>query len=81
MINTGSPDLMRIYSSLPYIPIHLKAYLSNHFVDLFDIFNPQKGKISKRKYESLQEKYLKNNTFYKIDLNLAKHENIGPRIY
>lgn len=76
-IDIGSADLMRVFSSLPYVPIHLKVYITNHFVDFFETFNPYKGKISKRKYESLLEKYLKNNTLYKIRLNIEKHEIIN----
>ncbi len=52
-------------------PVHIKAYLSNHFADIFNELKLTSDKISKCTYDGLLVKYLRNNTLAEIRHNVG----------
>lgn len=60
------------------VPIYIKAFLTNHFADIFQEYNFENKTIPKIKYDNLLKKYLRKKTVIEImnNMNIGIHNQI-----
>jgi len=63
-------DIRFAFVEISTVPIHIKAFLSNHFADIFQEYNFENKMIPKNKYNDLLKKYLRRKTVEEIIHNM-----------
>lgn len=77
-LDLNDEDIKFAFVEMSIVPLHIKAFLSNHFADIFQEYNFEIKTIPKTKYDHLLKKYLRKKTIVEImdNMNIGIHNQI-----